>query len=274
MPSGKKSRQLRAAAAAAPPRVRSKGAPARRRQASPRVLIAVGAVVVLAIVGIALGIVFSGGNGSTNASTLPTNGSVSEGLPGAADVNAMFKGIRQHGLVLGSPTAKVTLTTYIDLQCPYCQQFETTVMPNIVSRYVKTGKVKVEARTLAFLGPDSKRGRNAMIAAGEQGKAFNFAELLYINQGTENTGWLSDTMVASAARSIPGLNPRRLFADRNSSAVAAQAAAIDKEGAADGVHQTPTLYVGTGGKLGKQVVLASPTDGASLTKALDAALAS
>jgi protein-disulfide isomerase len=240
-----------------------------RRQASPRVLAAAAAVIVLAVLGIVLGIVFTGGKSGPNVSALPTNGSVSEGLPGSSDVNAMFKGIPQSGLVLGSPNAKVTLTEYIDLQCPYCQQFETSVMPDIVASYVKTGKVKVEARTLGFLGPDSVRGRKAMIAAGEQGKAFNLAELLYINQGTENTGWLNDTMIANAAKSIPGLNPRALFDARNSSAVQAKAAAIDKEGTADKVQQTPTLFVG-----GKQVALKSPTDGASLTKALDAALAS
>jgi protein-disulfide isomerase len=265
MPSGKKSRELRAAAP--PPRVRSKGAPG--RQASPRVLAAAAAVIVVAVVGIVLAVVLTGGKSGTNVSALPTNGSVSEGLPGAADVNAMFKGIPQTGLVLGSPKAKVTLTEYIDLQCPYCQQFETSVMPDVVARYVKTGKVKVEARPLAFIGPDSVRGRKAMIAAGEQGKAFNLAELLYINQGTENTGWLSDTTIADAARSIPGLDSRTLFTARDSSAVAAKAAAVDREGKADGVNQTPTLYVGS-----KQVALKSPTDGASLTRALDAALAS
>ena len=31
-----------------------------------------------------------------------------------------------------------------------------------------------------------------MIAAGAQNKAFNFAQILYDNQGTENTGWLND----------------------------------------------------------------------------------
>jgi protein-disulfide isomerase len=244
-----------------------------RRQASPRVLMAAGALIVLVIVGVVLGVVFSGGK-STNVSALPTNGSVSEGLPGAADVNSMFKGIPQRGLVLGSPKAKVTLTEYIDLQCPYCQQFETTVMPDILTSYVKTGKIKVEARPLAFIGPDSVRGRNAMIAAGRQGKAFNFAELLYVNQGTENTGWLSDTMIADASRSIPGLNPRELFNVRNSSIVKADAADIDAEGKTNKVNQTPTLYIGTGGKLGSQVSLTSPTDKASLTNALDAALAS
>ena len=31
-----------------------------------------------------------------------------------------------------------------------------------------------------------------MLAAAEQNKAFNFSQMLYYNQGTENTGWLTD----------------------------------------------------------------------------------
>ena len=272
MPSGKKSRQLRAAAAAPPP-VRSKGVRA-RRQASPRVLAIAGAVVVLVVIGIALGVVFSKGGGGVNASTLPTTGSVANGLTGASEVNALFKGIPQAGLTLGSPSAKVTLTEFIDLQCPFCQQFETQVMPSIVSRYVRSGKIKVVAKPLAFIGPDSVKGRKALLAAAEQGKAFNFAAVLYDNQGTENTGWLNDTMIAAAAESIPGLNPQKLFSERDTAAVARQATQIDNEGVAEKVSSTPTIFVGKGGSVGTQVHLSSPTDEASLTHALDAAIAS
>ena len=55
------------------------------------------------------------------------------------------------------------------------------------------------------------RGRNATIAAGLQNKAFDFAEILYDNQRTENTGWLTSAMVAQAAASIPGLNVPQLL---------------------------------------------------------------
>ena len=87
-------------------------------------------------------------------------------------------------------------------------------MPELIRRYVRTGKVKVEARPIAFIGPDSQRGRAAALAAAKQNRLFNFSQLLYFNQGTENTGWLNDAMIKAAAASIPGLDVPRLLSDR------------------------------------------------------------
>jgi protein-disulfide isomerase len=268
MSSGKKSKQRRRTAA--PPAVKSKSPP-RRRKASPRVLALGGAIAIAVVIAAVVGFRSAGGNG-VSVGTLPTSGSLVNALPGASDVNTLLKNIPQRGLQLGSPTAPVTLVEYIDLQCPYCREFETQVMPQIVGQYVRTGKVRIEARVLAFIGPDSSRGRDAMIAAGRQGKAFNLGQLLYDSQGIENTGWLNDEMVAAAARSVPGLNPRELFATRGSDAVARQADTIDQLANAAGVSATPTLFVGkTGGRL-QLVRLTSPTDAPTLVRAIDAAL--
>jgi protein-disulfide isomerase len=189
-------------------------------------------------------------------------------------VNALFRNLPQRGLTLGSPSAPVMLVEYIDLQCPYCREFETEVMPQVVQQYVRTGKVRVVAQVLAFIGPDSGRGRDAMIAAGRQGKAFDFAQILYHNQGIENTGWLNDQMVAHSARGIPGLNPREVFATRTSEAVVQQAGRIDRQATAASVSETPTLFVGKTGGGVKQVQLTSPTDAPTLVRAIDAALGS
>ena len=80
-------------------------------------------------------------------------------------------------------------------------------MPSVIDQYVRSGKLKVIARPVAIIGNgvDSQRGRLGMIAASKQNRAFNFAQLLYFNQGPEDGGWLNDTMVASAAKSIPGV---------------------------------------------------------------------
>ena len=150
--------------------------------------------------------------------------------PSAGDAQRLLAGIPQHGTVLGKPSAPVTMTEWIDLQCPYCQQFETQALPVLIRKYVRTGKLKIDARLIGFLGPDSHRGRLAALAAGKQNKLFNLAELLYYNQGPENTGWLNDDLLASAAASIPGLDAERMLSERNSSQIGNEANALDQAG--------------------------------------------
>jgi protein-disulfide isomerase len=245
MPSGKKSKQARRTAAAAPPPVRSKGAPG-RRQADPRVLaIAGGAAAVIAIV-VVLIVVFTGGSssGKLPSGTPAVGNCAASGLPGCQDVESLFKGIPQKGLYLGSASAPAQMTIFIDLQCPFCQNYETTVMPTIVKKYVRTGKLRIKVEPWAFIGSDSIRGQKAMFAAANQNKAWNFAEILYINQKTENTGWLNNDMVAQAAASVTGLNVPKLWADKSTSAVSKSASDVAALAAARNVSGTPTVFVG------------------------------
>jgi protein-disulfide isomerase len=237
MTSGKQARRQRQQAARPP--VRS----TQGRKASPAVLIAaVAGIVILAAV-IAGVFALSGGSDSST----PTTGTK---LSGAADVEKQFAGIPQSGDVLGKASAPATLVEYIDLQCPVCRQFETEVMPTIIDKYVRTGKLKVISRPVVIIGPDSETGRNGMIAASKQNRAFNFAQILYFNQGPENGGWLDDTTVANAAASIKGVNVGQLQADAGSQAVKDQAATYDSLAQADNLSGTPTLVLGkTGGKL-------------------------
>src|SRR3954447_13864791 len=249
MPSGKKSKQARRAAASAPPPVRSTGG-SRRRQADPKVLAIAGGVVALVAVAIVLAVVLTGGgnSGGKLPTGTPAKGNCStNGLPGCSDVAALFKGIPQQGLYLGSPFAKSQMTIYIDLQCPFCQNYETTVMPTLIKKYVRTSKVRIKVMPWAFIGPDSTRGQKAMFAAAEQNKAWNFAEVLYLNQRTENTGWLNDSMIAQAAASIDGLNVVKLFGARNSGAVKSQASDVAAAAQANNVSGTPTVFVGKSG---------------------------
>ena len=268
MPSGKQSKKRRRTPA--PPPVASGRAPAPRR-ASPRVLLGAAGVIALAVVAVVLGFVLTRGSGSSTDS-VPSRGSLVNAVPGAADVNTLFKGIPQTGNVLGSPTAPVTLVEYIDLQCPFCQQFEFDAMPKLLADYVRTGKVKVEARPITIIGPDSARGTAAMIAAGDQNKLFNFMQLLYVNQGTENTGWLDDRMVSAVAASIPGLDVQQLLKARNSSATNDQATEFGTQAASDRVQGTPTILVGKSGGQLKPVPLDSPSDSQTIAAAIQAAL--
>jgi protein-disulfide isomerase len=256
VPSGKKSKQARRAAARTPPPVASKGSGRRARQADPRILLGIGAVIVLAVVGIVLGFAFSGGGSSGVPKDAETVGSLANGLPGAAEAEALYKGIPQDGLELGSPLAPVRMVMYIDLQCPLCQQFETTVMTNVVPKYIRTGKVRLEVKPWAFIGPDSVRGQAAMFAAAKQNRAFQFAQVLYLNQGTENTGWLDDQMIYQIAVSVPGMDIPKLLADRKTSEVKSEASAVAASALADDVNGTPTVFIGKSGS--KPALVGSP----------------
>ena len=275
MPSGKQAKAARRNARTAPPPVQSKGGPRRARQASPRALAIGGGAIALIAVAVVLAVVLGGGKGSSGIPAgTPTIGSVDSGLPGAADVASQYKGIPQTGTTLGWPFAPVTLTEYIDLQCPVCREYETTVFPDILSKYVRTKKVKIVVKPWAFIGPDSFKGQDAMLAAALQNRAFNFAQVLYDNQGTENTGWLTDSMLAQIAASVPGLNVPKLFADRKTATVKSQVSSVAADVSANKVNETPTLFVGKSGTRGTHVLMNGGGDEAAVVKALDDALSS
>jgi protein-disulfide isomerase len=256
MTSGKKARQQRRTPA--PPPVRSTGG----RTASPKVLAIGAGVVVLAAVAIALAVVLSRGGSSNPATTSAST------LPDAGSALQLFHGIPQHGTVLGSPKAPVTMVEYIDLQCPFCRAFELDVMPQVVRGYVKTGKLRVDARPVVVIGSDSERGRAAALAAAAQNRFYEFSQLLYQNQGTENTGWLNDAMIGSAYASIPGLDAQAAQRDRHSSSIGAEERRVDQLATADRLSGTPTILVGkTGGHLAEV-----SNDITSVTAAINRAL--
>ena len=251
--------------------MRSKGVP-KLRQASPRVLAIGGGIVAVAARVIVLVAVLGGSKGSGLPKNALRVGTLSAGLPGASDVEALFKGIPQSGTTLGSPAAPVTLTEFIDLQCPVCQAFETQIFPDLVRKYVKPGKVKVVMKPWAFIGPDSIRAQAVVISAAKQNRAFNFAENLYDNQGTENTGWLTDQMLYNIAVSVPGMEIQQLFSERNSSTVKQAASNVDAAATANKVNATPTLFINKSGTPLKLYGEGMPSE-SKFFAAIDAALA-
>jgi len=284
MPSGKRAKQQRRAAATAvrtPPPVRSKGAAGARvpRQASPRVLAIGGAVAAAIVVAIVLAVVLGGGGHSSAGNPLAGlpavgNANNSVALPGAPAANSLFQGIPQTGLVLGRPSAPVEMVMFIDVQCPICQNYEVNYLPTIVQRYIRTGKVQLHLEPWAFIGPQSKTGRLGLIAASFQNKGFQYAKVLYDNQRQENSGWLDDRMMAEIAASVTGLNLKRWWTDVNGSPARTIASTVDRLAAKDKVAGTPTVFVGrAGGKL-HDIMPAGYAPNLQITeRALNAALA-
>src|SRR5437764_9405623 len=115
---------------------------------------------------------------------------------------AIYGGIPQQGLALGNPKAPVTMTEFADLQCPFCREYTAKVLPTLVSRYVRTGKVKMVFRDLASLGDDSVKAGRAAAAAGAQSKLWQFIDAFYADQGDENSGYVTDDFIRNVAQKV------------------------------------------------------------------------
>jgi protein-disulfide isomerase len=196
-----------------------------------------GGGVVAAVVAVTVAIAVSGGHGSANAA-------LGGRLNGATFSNTLFAGIPQHGTVLGRPDAPVRIVEFADLQCPYCQEYTAQALPQLVRDYVRTGKAQMQFENLSFIGPDSVRAGHAAAAAAAQNKLWNFVDLMYLNQGTENTGYATPAYLQRVLQAIPGLNVA--CALRASGAAAADSALAEATNLAaqDGINGTPSFLIG------------------------------
>ena len=211
------------------------------RRAKILVLVGVAALVALVLVGASL-LAARGGEAVVETSG-PT-------VAGAGEVVAEFDGIPQEGAVLGSPDAPVTLVEYADFQCAFCAQWALGAGRELIEEYVKDGRLRIELRGLASIGPDSERALRAAYAAGEQNRLWELSELLYQQQGRENAGWVSEELLAAIAREIPGLDAARMFEEMSSDRVEELIAASARQAEADEIQGTPSFLIGpTGGTL-------------------------
>jgi len=165
-------------------------------------------------------------------------------IDGRAFTAKMLDGIPQDGIALGDPKAKVTLVEFMDAQCPYCKQFAEATFPTLVHDFIRTGKVRYEARLIAFLGPDSITGARFLEAAGLQGKQANATALLLHNQGQENTGYMTPAFLRAVAAAVPGLDVARLLRDAAAPERTEELAANRTLGSRYAVTGTPTLLLG------------------------------
>jgi protein-disulfide isomerase len=160
-------------------------------------------------------------------------------------VTSVLAGIPEHGGVLGNPNAPITLTEYVDLQCPVCAEAARDTLPQLIRTQVRTGKVKLDARTLHFIGPDSQRA--ALVAAGaeQQGKLWPFLLAFYGAQGQENSGYVTDGFLRDVAQAA-GVDAGEALAYADTAAAQQRVNRADADAQRLGVNSTPTFTIAKG----------------------------
>jgi len=172
--------------------------------------------------------------------------SSSGGQPAATIAKStLFRGIpEQHG-VLGDPRAPVTVTEYVDLQCPVCAAAARETLPTLVRDYVRTGKAKLDVRTLSFIGPDSQRAARFAAGAAEQGRLWPFLEAFYASQGQENSGYVTDEHLRSVAAAA-GVDAGTALEYADSAAAQEPLNRANADAQRLGIDSTPTFTVARG----------------------------
>jgi protein-disulfide isomerase len=221
----------------------ARGERARRR----RRLQMLGGTIVAAIAVVVVAIAISSGGGKSGLKTGAAKNQT------VAAVSSLLSGIPQSGTTLGNPNAPVTMTYFGDLECPICQDFTLNGgFPQLVQNEVRTGKVKVVYKGFETATRDPtvfQTQQVAALAAGAQGKFWDYAELFYHEQGQEDTGYVTEAYLDTLAAQVPGLNIAAWRSARSNTSYASQVGAEEQSGNSQGITGTPTLiFTGPKGK--------------------------
>ncbi len=159
-----------------------------------------------------------------------------------ADAPARNSPVAINEMTIGNPDAPVLVEAFEDFQCPSCLRFTEDFEPLILQNYVYTGVARLTFRYYPFIGAESFTASHAALCANEQGKFWEYHDILFANQLGENIGAYSSRRLEAMADKI-GLDVDSWKACYDAEKYQAF---IDSE-LADarnrGVQGTPTIFV-------------------------------
>ena len=144
--------------------------------------------------------------------------------------------------VLGSADAQITIVEFGDYQCEACYHWFHNTRDTLIDNYIETGKAKLIFVDLPFIGQDSKIAAQASYCAEDQGKYWEYHEILYIFQEGENSGWADRDRLNSFAFSLD-MNMDEFNDCMDYSKYAKRVQANYDEAVKNGVQGTPTFII-------------------------------
>jgi protein-disulfide isomerase len=238
-------------------------------QASQRKrLIQLGGIAAVVIVIVAI-IAIATGSGGSKSAPAPKSAAATAA---ATSVITLLQGIPQSANTLGNPSAPVTLQYYGDLECPFCKQFTLTSLPSIIQKDVRTGKAKIQYRSMQTATREKETFQTqqvAALAAGKQNRMWYYVELFYHEQGEEGSGYVTESYLQGLAAQIPGLNLGEWSAARSDPAYANQVISDAQTANQNGFTGTPSFMVEKAGTAPQKLESPSLTDPKSIESAIE-----
>jgi protein-disulfide isomerase len=144
----------------------------------------------------------------------------------------------------GASDAPVLIQEYADFQCPSCKRFHD-IFGSTVDDLVQQGKVRYAYTYFPFIGEESVRAAAAAVCAGDEDKFFPYQDLLYTNQSSENSGFLTTDRLVDFGRQagITGKAFDRFEECVRSNRYEGFVRQSAENASKRGVNSTPTLFV-------------------------------
>lgn len=153
--------------------------------------------------------------------------------------------LKERDVILGEPDAPVKFVEYGDYQCPFCGRLFSQVEPLLIENYVRTGKMNMVYRNLAFLGPESQSAAEAAECAKDQGKFWVYHDELFkeeIADGRENNGNLNRELFIALAKKT-GMDVAQFTSCFDNGRYSEVVSKETKDAQTFGINSTPTSFV-------------------------------
>lgn len=112
------------------------------------------------------------------------------------------KNLLDGSTILGNPDAKISIVEFGDYQCTFCYKFHDETMKIILDQYVMDGEVNFVYKDFPLNGAPSIMASEASYCAQDQGKFWEYHDLIYENWEGENTGWLTRNALDRFAKEV------------------------------------------------------------------------
>lgn len=152
--------------------------------------------------------------------------------------------IKDGAHVKGSVDAKVTIVEFSDLQCPACK-FAQPELTKVYETYKDKIKIVYRDYPLTTIHKYAERAAEASEFASENGKFWEFHDLMFANQDT----WAASTdekqfneFLVSYAKGL-GLDDKKMIEALNNKTYAARVQSDVDDGNRAGINATPTFFV-------------------------------
>jgi protein-disulfide isomerase len=138
--------------------------------------------------------------------------------------------------VKGNPKAGVMIVEFSDFQCPYCGQVEAT-LKSVLAKHEGTVALAFRDMPISQIHPFAQGAAEAARCAAEQGKFWEYHDLLFADQGALDRNGL----IAKAA--TLQLDPKQFETCISSEKYKSQVQQDNQEGMRAGVSGTPGFFI-------------------------------